>query len=109
MRLVALAGLCCLSLALVVGSGQGGGDKKEAKDAKAKGFLPQGWKALNLSAAQKEAIYKLQAEYKAKYDELKATEAKLKTQERADLVKVLSDEQKDALRKLVVGEDTKKK
>lgn len=104
MRWTMLLGLGILGIAFLVGTSDGGGEAKKNKDGKTTGYLPFGWKALNLSAAQKEKIYELQAKYKSKLDGLKDEEMKLKNEEKADLAKILTDEQKEQLKKLVVGE-----
>lgn len=104
MRLTALLGTCILGLAFLVGSSEGGGEKKEGK---AKGFLPQGWKDLGLTAAQKEKVYEIQTKYKTKYEDLKEQEKKLKQEEKSDLVKILTEPQLEALKKAVVGESKK--
>ena len=107
MRLTALLGVGVLGVAFLVGSSEGGGAKKE-KDTKAKGFLPQGWKDLSLTAAQKEKIYEIQTKYKAKHEDLKDQEKKLKQEEKSDLVKTLTDEQKETLKKNALGEGATK-
>ncbi len=96
-------GLASLALLVASGSGQ---DKKETK---VKGTLPPGWKALNLSAEQKDKVYGLRADFKAKIIKLEEQIKDLKSQEKAELFKVLSDEQKTLLRKLALGEDGKEK
>ena len=106
MRWSALVGAGILGMAFLVGSSEGGG--KDAKDGKIKGFLPSGWKDLGLTAAQKEKVYEMQAKYKAKYEDLKEQEKKFKQEEKAELSKILTDEQRETLKKLVLGEDTKK-
>jgi hypothetical protein len=108
MRLAALFGIGILSLAFLVIPSEGGGEPK-GKEGKLKGFLPQGWKDLNLSASQKEKVYELQAKYKAKLEALKEQEKALKQEEKAELSKVLTDDQREMLKKLVVGEGVKKK
>lgn len=104
MRWSMLVGAGILGLACLVGSTEGGG----AKDGKAKGYLPTGWKGLGLTAAQKESVYQTQAKYRAKYDELKEMEKKLKQEERTELVKILTDDQRELLKKIALGEDSKK-
>ena len=105
MRFSLMIGSAILGLAVLVGTGTSGGEKKE----KIKGFLPNGWKDLGLSADQKEKIYKIQMEYKAKIEELKDAERKLKATEKGELVKILTESQKEHLQKLAVGDTTKKK
>ena len=112
MRWTVLLGVGILSVALLVSGsegGGGGGEPKKGKDGKATGFLPQNWKELNLTAAQKEKVYETQAKYKAKLEALKEQEKALKQEEKADLGKILTDDQREMLRKIVVGENTKKK
>lgn len=97
-------GLGILSLALLVSAS----DSQEKK-GKAKGQLPAGWKALNLTEAQKEKVYEINAEYKSKIDELSKKVKELESQRNKARVAVLTDEQRQQLAKLVIGEDTKKK
>jgi TolA-binding protein len=71
---------------------------------RSKGQLPPGWKNLELSKTQVEAIYKVRAEYRSKIRALEEQIKSLREQERADMVKVLNDQQKQKLRKLLLGE-----
>lgn len=104
MRTASVVLMALLGLSLVVGTSIGGGD---AKKEKVKGFLRPGWKDLNLSAEQKERVYKIQMQFKAKLDELKKTEAGLKAAQLAEEIKVLTEDQKDQLRKALTGEAKK--
>jgi Spy/CpxP family protein refolding chaperone len=108
MRWTVLLGVGILGVAFLVGTSDGGGEPKKEKDGKMKGFLPQGWKDLNLTQAQKEKVYEIQAKYKAKLDGLKEQEKFLKQEEKSDLAKILTDDQKETLRKNVLGENPKK-
>lgn len=107
MRFAAIMGFAVLGMALLVGVGAGQDNTK-----KAKGFLPQGWKDLDLTATQKDKAYKILNDYKAKINDLKEAEKKLRAEERTELGKILTDAQKDKLKSAVVGEtkksDTKK-
>jgi hypothetical protein len=98
MRLSVMIGVAVLGMALLVGSGAG-----QAPDKKAKGFLPAGWKDLDLTAAQKEQAYKVLGEFKTKMNELKDQEKKLRDEERRELGKILTEEQK----KKLVGDSKK--
>lgn len=84
---------------------------KEAKDpadaGKYKGFLPQGWKALGLSDAQKQEIYKKQATYKTRLKSLQEQIEKLKTEERRDLESVLTEDQKKQYRENLLKKSPK--
>jgi trehalose/maltose hydrolase-like predicted phosphorylase len=103
MRLARIVAGCAMVAALLLLSSDGlfSQDKKEGK---IKGQLPQGWSKLNLTAAQKEEVYKLNAEHKVAVDKLKEEIAKLD----AELVKkrlaVLTEEQRKKLRESVGGE-----
>jgi Spy/CpxP family protein refolding chaperone len=104
MRLAVMMGCAIVGMALLVGAGAGQDTKKD----KAKGFLPPGWKELELTADQKDKAYKLMADYKTKLKDLQDAEKKLKTEERAELFKLLTEPQKEQLKKIAIGEPTKK-
>ena len=104
MRLAAVFGFAFLGMALLIGVGAG----QEKKD-KAKGFLPPGWKDLDLSADQRDKAYKILTEYKTKLNELNDSIKKLKAEEKTELGKILTDAQKEKLKSAVVGETAKKK
>jgi hypothetical protein len=105
MRFARIVAGCAMVAALLLLSSDGlfSQDKKD-KEGKVKGQLPQGWSKLGLSAAQKEEVYKLNAEHKAGVDKLKEEIAKLD----AELVKkrlaVLNEDQRKKLREMVGGE-----
>ncbi|MCI0680859.1 MAG: hypothetical protein L0Y71_02045 [Gemmataceae bacterium] len=98
-----LLGLCILGLALLVGT-----SASQEKKGKIKGQLPSGWKALNLSEAQKEKVYEINVQYKAKIDELNKKIDDLEAERHRTRVAVLTAEQKELLAKLVLGEAKKK-
>lgn len=102
LRLSSMMGLCILGLALLVGAGYSGDAKKPG--GKFRGMLPPGWKSLKLTAAQKQEVYAVQHSYDAKYDELKKKIEELKAQERAEMVRVLTEEQRAQLVKLQIGD-----
>ena len=99
-----LIGLGLLVLALVVGTS----DSQEKK-GKAKGQLPPGFKALDLTAAQTAKIYEINGEFKSKIDDLNKKITELKGQQKKAQVAVLTDEQKQKYTQFLVGEDTKGK
>jgi Spy/CpxP family protein refolding chaperone len=80
---------------------------KDKDEKKLKGTLPAHYKALGLTDKQKQAVYKLRAEYKDKFDELEKTKAKLKADEKEALEKLLTPEQLKELKKLRSGEKDK--
>ena len=98
-----LFGVSILGLALLVGT-SASQDKKD----KAKGQLPPGWKDLELTAAQKEKVYEINAEYKVKIDELTKKVKELEQQRNKARVAVLTDTQKELLAKITLGETKKK-
>ena len=104
MRFSAMLGMCMLGVALAVSTGAGGGEKKE----KAKGQLPQGWKALGLSAEQTEKIHKIYADHKTEIDKLTAQLNDLKAKQKSEQVKILTEAQKEQLAKNALGETKKK-
>jgi cell division protein FtsB len=81
---------------------------QEKKEGKLKGQLPQGWSKLDLTAAQKEDIYKLNAEYKAKVDKLEEEIKQLRNELARKRVAVLSDEQRKKLTDMVTGGESGK-
>jgi len=95
----ALAG-CALLTALVLLSSDGL-MSQEKKETKTKGQLPAGWTKLDLTATQKEEIYKLNAEYREKQAKLKAEMAKLDAELARKRVAVLTDEQRKKLVELI--------
>lgn len=108
-RIVAAACSICLGLFLVTG-GVNSGDKEKGKDdKKIKGMLPPGWKDLMLDKDQIQKIYAIQKSFKGKLEDLEDQIVALKTMQRAEMVKVLNEEQKSLLRKLATGEDVKDK
>jgi hypothetical protein len=74
---------------------------QEPKQPAAKGKLPAYWSKLGLSADQRASAVKITGEYGAKIDALKAQIHDLEKQEKAELEKVLTDEQKKKLRDLI--------
>jgi hypothetical protein len=71
---------------------------------KLKGFLPANYGKLGLSEEQKQAIYKVQADYDAKITDLENQLKKLKADEKKAIEKVLTETQKAKLRELLLGE-----
>jgi hypothetical protein len=111
-------GLFLLSAALAVGSGYS--QEKQDTAPGAKGTLPAGFGKVGLSADQKKKILAIRASYKVKIDDLTVQIDKLKKEDYAECVKVLSDDQVGQLKKLATekidaskddkkGSDDKKK
>ena len=112
-----MVGLSLLALSVVVIDGGFGQEKKDEgkKDGQpgVKGQLPANWGKLGLTPDQKGKIYAVQASYKPKIDNLKKEIKHLQDEEYAEEYKVLTDDQKAALRKIVdkggdAGKEAKK-
>jgi hypothetical protein len=103
-RFSVVVGAVLLALALVAGVST----SQEKKD-KVKGQLPPGWKKLDLSKDQVSKIYEVQTKYRGKIKGLQEQIAELQTEERAAMVSVLTEPQKELLRKLATGEVKKDK
>ena len=74
------------------------GDTIDAQEkGKARGYLPSGWKKLNLSDEQKLKVYAAQAKYRDQIDKLEEQIEKLKAEQQSEIVKVLTADQKRAL------------
>lgn len=94
--------------------GQGEDKKGDKKDTTKKpdekpalpirGTLPQYYKKLGLRDDQKQSIYRIRANSKAKMEELKRQMQELKDREKEALEKVLTPEQLKRLRQLRSGE-----
>ncbi len=70
---------------------------------KGKGKLPPYWSKLGLSDEQKQKTFAIQAEYKEKIDPLRKQITKLEQEERRELAKILTDSQKDELKRMIAA------
>src|SRR5947207_3088627 len=97
-QLLRVMGLGILGVALVVGVGISGDTKKDKdkdKDPVKKGTaLPPGWKGLKLSKDQREKVIGVMSDYRAKIALLEKQIDELKATEKAEMYKVLTDDQK---------------
>jgi hypothetical protein len=66
-----------------------------------KGKLPTGWSKLGLSDAQKAEVYKISGEYDKQIGELEAKVKTLKVEKKAKMYAVLTDVQKEQLKKIL--------
>jgi hypothetical protein len=71
---------------------------------KSKGKLPKFYSKLGLSEEQKKKVFSIQAMYKGKIDTLKAEISKLEAEEKKELVRVLTDAQKQEYNKIVASQ-----
>lgn len=99
--LALFAGIVCVSSSSLLSQ-----DKKEAPKL-TKGQLPANWGKLELTQDQKSAIYKVQAKYKEEIAKLQDTIKEKQLEERREMVKLLTPEQKKMLEQLATGETTK--
>jgi hypothetical protein len=101
-------GFCLVAVVALSGGFLLGQDKKP-DDPKVKGTLPPHYKALGLSDDQLQKVYKVQASYKAKIDDLEQKIKDLRAEEKVEREKVLTDAQKARLKELILGEDKEAK
>jgi hypothetical protein len=105
-RMSVFVGTAMLGMAFLVGTGA---SQDAKKDTKAKtSYVPAGWKALGLSKDQTAEFAKIHNNYKSKIKDLEDKILEFKTQEKQEMVKLLTADQKDKLQKLVLGEDAVK-
>ncbi len=86
--------------ALTVGGALLGQDRRDSVP-RGRGALPAMWSKLGLTDEQKQNIYAVQGEYRAKIDALQRQIRQLQRQERGEMEKVLTDAQRARLRELI--------
>src|SRR5207249_5166517 len=76
---------------------------QDTKDApgKVRGQLPPSWGKLGLTDKQKQTVYRIQSDYRKKIEPLDKKIQDLRKQERAELLKVLNDEQRTRLKEII--------
>lgn len=90
---------------------------EQQPSSKSKGKLPRFWRKLGLSDEQRKRVAAIQTGYKVKIDSLKAEISKLEEDEKRELGRVLTDAQREELKKIIASqalsegpkEDTKAK
>ena len=90
--------LCVVAAVLLAGGwlwGQTGGTTK------GRGTLPTYWSKLSLTDEQKTKAMSVVTDYRKKIDALKQQIAQLETDEKAELAKILTPEQKKQLQKII--------
>jgi hypothetical protein len=116
-RMHVMMGLLTLAAAVIIASGGYSQDKKDdpKKDppvAVKATTLPKGWAKLGIAGDQKKKIYAVLSTYQTKIAALKAEVEQLQKEEYQEAYKLLTDDQKDLLKKLSdpsKGADDKKK
>jgi hypothetical protein len=81
----------------------GPGASGQNPEVKLRGQLPPGWKKIGLSEEQVQKVYKIQGQYRTKINKLEAELKQLRSEERAQMLRVLTDDQKTKLRQLIEG------
>ena len=92
--------VCGLVVMLALMGGVLAAQEKRDPQARGKGQLPPNWNKLGLSDEQKEQVYKIQAEFQAKIEDLEAQLRKLRAMQGNELRKVLTDAQRQRLLEL---------
>lgn len=90
----------CVVACVMLGSGWLAGQDEKGK---LRGTLPANWKKLGLSSDQVQKVYSIQGEFRGKIGALQAQIEKLKSQEKAELAKVLTPAQKERLQEILTG------
>jgi hypothetical protein len=76
----------------------------QQSSTRSKGKLPRYWSKLGLSDEQRKKASSIQATYKVKIDPLKAEISKLEEEERKELARLLTDAQRQELRKILASQ-----
>src|SRR3981081_2646724 len=95
-------------IALLVGGLSLAQDKKDTPPAKTKGSLPANWKKLGLTDEQTQKVYKVRADYGDQINTLKQKITQLQSEEKAELLKLLTDAQKARLKEIATADIDKK-
>jgi hypothetical protein len=91
-----------LASAAIFMSGTGYSQDKKEGPPPGKGQLPAGWGKLSLQPDQKKQILQVMGSYQAKINDLKDKMDVLKKEEYQEAYKLLSDAQKDTLKKMAL-------
>jgi len=101
------AGVAVIGLALLVADRGFSQQDKTEPAPKVKGQLPKLWSKIGLSDEQKQKVFATRATFGAKIDDLKLKIKRLQSEEKAELEKILTDDQKTALRRLLLEQGPK--
>jgi Spy/CpxP family protein refolding chaperone len=88
-----------LAVVLLAGGWLWGQDTKTPS----KGRLPLYWSKLGLSDEQRQKVLAIRGDYQAKIEPLRQKIAQLENEERAELAKILTAEQRKQLQKLIAS------
>jgi Spy/CpxP family protein refolding chaperone len=71
-----------------------------------RGQLPPNWRQLGMTEEQKNKVYAVQGKFRARMADLEKQLKEIKAEERKELEKLLSPEQRRKLKELTLGEKT---
>jgi hypothetical protein len=102
-RVPLVIGLLALTATILVGTGYTQDKKPDDKkgDPPPKVQLPANFAKLGLSADQKKKVYAIRGDYHTKIEDLKNQIEKLKKDDYAECYKILTDDQKATLKKII--------
>ena len=100
-RTVITAGVVVIGLGLLVVD-QGFSQQDKADAPALKGKLPKLYSKLGLTDEQRQKVFTIQSDYNTKIDSLNKQIKTLRAQEKGELEKVLTDDQKAALTRLIL-------
>ena len=109
-----LRGLAIVIASIILLTGTiGAQDKDKEKDRDnevppARGVLPANWGKIGLEQEQKNKIYKIQADYKAKIEPLENQLRELRAKEKTELEAVLTDQQKAKYKEIILSRPLEK-
>ena len=95
-------------IAFLVGGLSLAQEKKDPPTVKTKGTLPANWKKLGLTDEQTQKVYKVRADYGDQINTLKQRITQLQSDEKAELLKLLTDAQKARLKEIATADIDKK-
>jgi Spy/CpxP family protein refolding chaperone len=84
-------------------SGAGKADDGKPDTPAVRGQLPPNWKALGLTDDQKSKVYSVHGKYRTRIADLEKQIKELRAEERKDLEKILTADQKARLKEIVAG------
>jgi hypothetical protein len=101
-RTTVFAGALVIGLALLIADRGSSQQDKTDPAPTVKGQLPKYWSKIGLSDEQKQKVYATEASYRTKIEALNQQVKRLKSQQKTALEKILTDDQKAALRRLLL-------
>jgi hypothetical protein len=100
-RATAVAGVVIVGLAMLV-AGPGLSQQEKEPAPAVKGQLPKYWSKIGLNDDQKQKVYAIHANYLTKIESLRRQIKDLQQKEKAEQEKLLTDDQRAALRRILL-------